>query len=458
MSARFSLHRRHGQWYAQLYSHELGKYLTARCTGERSRNSAELVVLRWQAEGWPTGRHATPRPVDDVLSVDTLLAQIRGAPLTPEDAGRILDALRTRDLIEGGAVAKGGPGAELVTDCLERMWTCESSPYVREKHAHGQQIGQRRCVDALSHVRAHWKPYFEGKRLAEVTRADLSDFGIQLREQDLMAKSINNTLEPGTVALRWAYNNGMLTSDPTRGLRRFSGDTKARGVLTLAEAEALFRLAWKDERSRVGSLLAATTGLRNGEVLAVRARDIGAELFVDGNYRLRVQHSWSDLEGLKSTKTGEERTVPLLPAVREDLLALLATSPHDAGADRFVFYGTSADRPMRADFLRVGLAAALLALSLPEPADRQDEEKARTAKASWRARGVVFHSWRHFYASRMSDRADERVVRLATGHASSLMHEHYSSHRTEDMLRQAGEAAAKAFGQILPFAGKVASA
>jgi len=43
------------------------------------------------------------------------------------------------DLIDAGATPKGGPGSELFSDFLERFWTYDTSPYVREKIAHGHR-------------------------------------------------------------------------------------------------------------------------------------------------------------------------------------------------------------------------------------------------------------------------------------------------------------------------------
>jgi integrase len=61
--------------------------------------------------------------------------------------------------------------------------------------------------------------------------------------------------------------------------------------------------------------------MRQGEVLSIRGGDIGEAV-------LNVAHSWSAADGLKSPKNGEARRVPLLPEVREALLAQLATTPH----------------------------------------------------------------------------------------------------------------------------------
>jgi integrase len=78
--------------------------------------------------------------------------------------------------------------------------------------------------------------------------------------------------------------------------------------------------SWADERSRLGNILAMCTGLRAGEILAIQVRDLGED-------RLRVRHSWSLLDGLKGTKTGKERIVPLIPSVCNSLLEPISQEP-----------------------------------------------------------------------------------------------------------------------------------
>ena len=427
MAPRFSLHKRNGKYYAQLHSAALSKYLTARCTGAVSRSDALLVVAEWMRDGWPTGRRRRPRPVDDAIATGTLLSQLRSMPLAPEDAGRVLDVLRDRSLVVGGAV-KGGPGDELLSDFLTRFWDYDCSPYVREKLAHGQSIGRRRCYDATKAVRKHWLPALEDRLLAEVTPPDLRELGLSLRERGLSAKTINNVMEFGCVALRWAHAQGVIPGDPTASVRRFSGRAATRGVVTPEEAAAVFRVAWEDERARVGNLVAATCGLRGGEVVALQVRDVGTD-------RLVVRHSWSEADGLKTTKTGEERFVPLLPAVRESLLAIAADSPHSPGAEQFIFYDVRSERPMRVDTLVEGLKRALAKTGVAEP-----ERKRRR---------IDVHAWRHYYAARMADVLGERTMKL-TGHRTAAVFEIYSNHRTERQLREASVAAEKVFHDVVP--------
>jgi integrase len=123
----------------------------------------------------------------------------------------------------------------------------------------------------------------------------------------------------------------MISANPSEGLLRFSGENKKRGVLTPQEAELVFSVKWNDNRAYAANLLAVTTGLRSGEVLALRKSDIGIAENI-----LYVRHSWAYTDGLKSPKNGEERKVPLLPEVREQLLELLKENPHQ-GDDPFIF-------------------------------------------------------------------------------------------------------------------------
>jgi integrase len=69
-----------------------------------------------------------------------------------------------------------------------------------------------------------------------------------------------------------------------------------------------------------------------------------------------------------------------------------------------------------------------------------------------RARNIVFHSWRHYYASRMTDILSPDTVAKATGHKDLSVLESYAAHGTEKNLEEMADAGAEIFGRILPFA------
>jgi len=337
---------------------------------------------------------------------------------------RVVQALKDRGLFDI-AVVKSGKGTVSFTEFLEEFWDYEASPYIREKKAHGQSIGKRHCYESISRFNRYWQPAFQGRNLNSITRQDLKDFSLSLAEGGLAPASINKIMAVGTTCLSWAFREGLIPADPTAGLVNFSGAVKKRGVLTPLEVQALFAARWKDKRAYIASLLACTTGMRSGEVLAVRQKDIGERT-------LNIRHSWSAYDGLKTPKNGEERRVPLLPEVRVKLLELAQDNPH--GPEGYIFYGSLADKPVDRSVLLDGLHDALAGIGIDAA-----------------ARGIVFHSWRHYYAARMADRMTADQVSRVTGHKSRAVYEAYSDHITEENLEEVGRVGAEVFGNLLQF-------
>jgi hypothetical protein len=320
---RFSLYRRGKIWYVQFYNPQARKYLSGRSTGESNRNSAFLVVAEWLRSGVPDPARGF-RPVQELLDLNSTLSIIRNAPLASDDAERVVRILKERQLIES-ALARSGPDSE----------PFEKSPYVRERIAHGQRISRRHCYEVRNRLDYYWKPYFgKDKKISEIRKSDIASFSLWLKEEKkLKANTINNILSAGTVALRWAARNEIISKDPSDGLMTFSGKPAKRGVLTDSEVMKLFALPWLDEESKIGNMLAMCTGLRAGEVVALQVRDIGAD-------RLYIRHSWNRWDALKGTKTDTERSVPIIPSMRECLLDLSRRNPHGVGPTTFVFWSS----------------------------------------------------------------------------------------------------------------------
>jgi len=293
---------------------------------------------------------------------------------------------------------------------LKEFWDYETSPYIREKQAHGQSIGKRHCYESMSRFNRYWEPAFQGRAMNNITRQDLKSLALSLADGGLASASINKIMTVGSTALAWAFREELIPSDPTVGLVNFSGEAKKRGVLTPLEAQALFATRWKDMRAYVASLLACTTGMRSGEVLALKQTDIEERV-------INVRHSWSDYDGLKAPKNGEARRVPLLLEVRAKLLELFRDNPH--GSEGFIFYGNMADKSVVRNVLLDGLQDALGSIGIDA-----------------KTRGVVFHSWRHYYAARMADRMSADQVSRITGHKNKAVFEAYADHITEETLKK----------------------
>jgi len=458
---RFNLYKRNGVFYARFRDEKTGKWGIRISTGETSERAALATVYGWERDGIPSRDNRTP---DTVIETRRIIDILKTADISVSEAGQIVGVLRDRGLIVSAAVR--GPAGEPLVSFLLTFWSWSASPYVKEKRAHGQSITQRRCYDMTRYVEKYWRDRFPDTRLGEITRRDLAAFGIALRDT-LAPQTVNHCLRAGTTALKWAHRNGLIPEDPTANLMKFTGTVKRRDILTTDEIRRLFTLEWPDPRARLASFVAMTTGLRASEVAALRLEDIGAD-------RLHVRHSWSEHDGLKTPKNGEIRDVPLLPEIRDQLREHAAGNPW---GNSWIFWSTTAEhRPVTIRLFSDGLSNALVLLELP-PEDLRDAERAiqklshkvdpdpgeiaardrvGAVRARYRKRGIVFHSWRHFYASRMADRLEARKVMTATGHRSTDIFEVYSNHADAETFREVATATGEAFGNVLQFPGTAA--
>ena len=114
------------------------------------------------------------------------------------------------------------------------------------------------------------------------------------------------------------------------------------------------------------------------------------------------------------------------------MLALAEKNPHGPG--KFIFYGMYENKPAIPRVLLNGLHNVLMETGIDA-----------------KARGIVFHSWRHYYAARMADRMTADQVSRVTGHKSQTIFEAYADHITEQNLEEGGKVGAEVFGNVLQF-------
>jgi integrase len=418
---RYHLHKRNDVWYAQIIDQATGSRLSAKSTGKTDRDEAVVIVNEWLKSGIPTGAKQKKRPVELAVGFEAIMKAITRSSLDSDQALSIVYKLKEMNLVDIPVVKH--QRAVLFLDFLAKFWDYDKSPYIREKLAHKHMITKRHCKDMQSRLTIHWMPEFQGRTLASITREDIKNFSLTLADKGLASSSINKTLCVGTSALSWAFREGQLPTNPCKGITKFVGKPQKPGVLSVTETNTVFNTAWPDSRSYVGNLLAATTGMRSGEVLAVKLSDIEGDI-------LNVNHSWNTVDGLKCPKNGEERRVPLLPQVKECLYELAKTNPW--GKDGFLFYSTLKDKPMDAKVLVEGLHDTLDAVGV-----------------DWRNRKIVFHSWRHFYAARMTDIKSAEEVARVTGHKSMAVFEEYADHVERANLDEMGKAAQQVFNNIV---------
>jgi integrase len=419
-------------------------------TGKETRDEALLVVYQWEQEGIPERKQTRAdtkpsRPVDAVLNTAQIISELKKADLSAQDVLKIEKVLQDKGLVTF-IIQKETRAAELFEEYLTCFWDYDRSPYVEEKHSHKIHIGRTHTTQSLQRAKRYWIPHFKGKYLGGISREDVKAFSVVLAKEnpELKPSTLKRIMQVGVKALRYAYLNGFIPSDPTMALMGYSSKTKKRGVLSPEEAMALFQLQWTDNRAFLACLTAMTTGLRVSEVVSLKVENIGNKFLV-------IESSYSRLDGLKSTKTEESRRVPIIPVLREALIKLGETNPHNNG---YIFYCDKPDRPWDQEGPLLQLKKMLVRLRMGEAVNEADVEKRKKAKeeaiAYWKQRNIVFHSFRHLYSARLADLVEARKLMLTTGHKTLSVFQAYADHALENDFNEVADAANKVFSPILP--------
>jgi len=180
-----------------------------------------------------------------------------------------------------------------------------------------------------------------------------------------------------------------------------SGDIQ---VFSPEEVWALVRAADSEQDAAI-YLTAAFTGLRMGELLALRWRDVD---FAGAVTRVRASYAAG---ALTTPKSGKVRAVPMAPDVAT-ALAQLGRREHWVGEDDLVFSGVAGGY-LDGSALRRRYKAALAAADL---------------------RPLRFHDLRHTFGTRMIAKADIRCVQEWMGHADiqTTMRYLHDAPRSED--------------------------
>ena len=210
------------------------------------------------------------------------------------------------------------------------------------------EVARRTVEDyrwALSH---HLLPFFRKHRLSQITIAEVDGYRaskLREREQRLVDRplsncSINATLSVLAQVLEVAVEYGHMLSNPARGRRRRLREHRPqRSWLEPEQIAPLLEATVRglrgghsipDARMRTLFATGICTGLRVGELLALRWQDI--EL---ARGRLVVVQAKTD--------AGSGRVVDLWPEIADELAAFKAGAQRTAPAD--LVFGTATGRP-----------------------------------------------------------------------------------------------------------------
>lgn len=302
-----------------------------------------------------------------------------------------------------------------IADFITDFWTEEKSPYYEQQKAHRKDINGTHCQNMRDMVKRYWIPFFGNSTVDSITTEILNKFFIYLAaDKGLKSSTVNKVLNSAAVPFKFYRKNHKISSNPMDGIERFGCDKTERGILTREEVERLFSFEWENKKKQLANMLAAFTGMRAGEVSALRYCDIYDD-------RIYVNHNWSVVDGEKDPKRHEVRWVVCPPEICSALKALAKKNPSFSN-DCFVFFSRQKKGcvPVLPEAWVRGLDEALEQIGISSEARK--------------ARHIDFHSWRHFFATEISEKVQMGTAQKLLGHKDASTTAIYASHESEEHM------------------------
>ncbi len=324
--------------------------------------------------------------------------------------------------------AASNSGTPTFKEFASPWWHWDTCPYVLARRAAGSEShpGIKKSYVTCNELwtRKYLIPYFGKYKLSEINVDMINSFWQVLKDKHGLApKSINNIRSVFIIMMKEAVSKGLIERNPVEMTIARTVDKKKKELLTDDECARLFDIErikdlWNDRIVYyVYSFVAGLTGLRAGELLALTINEVYPNKII-------VKRSYNESYGMSTTKTSEERVVPITAEIYRYLYAAWQSHPNDENDFIFSFDGK---KPMNEGRARAAFYKAM--------------EKIGISEAERQRRGITFHSWRHKFTTDCvrSNMHPEKIMAL-TGHHSMEMLSRYTDLNAErDIASQINE-------------------
>ena len=293
----------------------------------------------------------------------------------------------------------------------------ESSRFYKWKIANKERISQETLWAYNKFLRNQLIPYFKDFTISKIKRADVKEWVIWANDR-WSPKTVNSAQTVLNLIFKQAIDDEIVEYNPCSNLTFRTVAKKQRELLTVEEVKKLYTCGkwWYD--NQLVFLLDIVTGMRISEVVALRSENI-YENYID------VCHSYSRQFGLGSTKTYENRYVPI-PAELAQKLKL---------REGFIFInheGRNAGKPLNITTFYENLTEIYTYCGI-----------------DYKKRLLTVHTNRNFYNSYLqSQNVPEPKIRAVIGHKDSSMTNLYTYWKP-DMFPEVYEAQLKLYKEIV---------
>ena len=354
---------------------------------------------------------------DNAKSIDVLkerLGYIDNSAIRCRDDAAII----AYKALEAGIIYSDFSSIIFVDYCLS-LWDFDGSYVKLRNKIKPNSLGKEYCMNMLCNFKKHVLPYIPtGLKLISLTTRHLDVVVEKAFSCGLANGTIQLIILSFSAPLKEAVRQGIIRNNPSDGLYRIPRVERKRGVLSDEEVILIKKALEKDdifESYRLAIILALTTGMRSGEIRALRCENIISSYFKrsDGSIldKVIISSSLAPYTGIKSTKGRYDRCV-LIPHELGDKLLKNATNG--------IVLPDRCGRYISSPALRLAFYEVLYRIGIDE------EERKR--------RNLSFHSLRHYFSTFTRDqRISQEDRMIVLGHKSIQVNERYT-HATDKQL------------------------
>ena len=307
----------------------------------------------------------------------------------------------------------------LFREFTENFFIYDKCEYFKKKREHGFNLTKTYAHQKRCELERYILPFWGNHHFSNFTEERIEEWISWLRDTfQLSNKTINNIFSGLKVILGYAYKTGITDVNYSEKIIKLKNDSKTHGILSKEDVGKMFDekaldSVWNGNNLHYTlNLLASKTGLRIGEVQALRKENI----FED---HLLINHGYVEKFGLQDTKNHKTRIVP----IQKDLYLKLIEISSLQTEGEYIFSATKGKSPViRAEIIRY-LKKAL--------------ENIGISRKEQKSRFITFHSWRHYVNSNLiNSGVPKSIVQSVIGHVNDdAMTEHYT-HVTLDDVKQ----------------------